>query len=260
MPAKKDSPSVSHEGHRQRMKDRYLASGLESFQNHEVLELLLFYGVPYRDTNELAHRLIDTFGGFANVLEADYADLVAQPGISGHTAVLLRLIRDVCRRYEAEIGGQVTQLCTTGDYIRHITPWFLGERKESVVMLSMDNKRKLLNCTRIFEGSVNSAQFSMRQAVQQALRDNATAVVLAHNHPNGFAIPSEADLNTTRRFAQILRAMDILLVDHLIIAENDCVSMAYTDGCTDCFGGAPSDAMVADGQDYCTTTDGVLQP
>ena len=107
-----------------------------------------------------------------------------------------------------------------------IIPWFLGEKDESVVMISLDNKRKVLNTTRIFEGSVNSAQFNVRLAVQQALRDNATQIVLAHNHPNGFCFPSNADVSTTEYLVEVLKPLDIRIVDHLIISEGDCLCMS----------------------------------
>ncbi len=226
MPEKKKSPTVSHDGHRQRMKERYLQNGLDGFSGHEVLEMLLFYALPYRDTNGLGHVLENSFGGLTNVLEADYADLVKTPGITPHTATLLSLCGDIARRYFKELSGRVQHLHDTETLVRYVLPWFMGKREESVLLLSLDNKRKLLNATCIFEGSVNSAQFNLRIAVQQALRDNATAVVIAHNHPNGFAFPSQADLSTTRRIVDVMSPLDIRVIDHLVVAENDCLSMA----------------------------------
>ena len=119
------------------------------------------------------------------------------------------------------------------------------------MLVSMDNRRKLLNVTRVFEGSVNSAQFNFRIAVQQALRDNATAVVMAHNHPNGFAIPSTADVDTTRQFAEVLRLMGIRLLDHLIVSDDDFVSMAETPETAEIFRNTVSGraAAVSDGDD-----------
>ena len=233
--AEKKASAVSHDGHRKRMKERYLASGLDGFSGHEVLEMLLFYAIPYKDTNGLGHMLESSFGGLANVLEADYADLIKVPGVTPHIATLICLCGDIGRRYNAEITGRVTHLFDAESVARHIAPWFFGQREESVVLVSMDNKRKLLNTTRIFKGSVNSAQFNVRLAVQQALRDNATKVALAHNHPNGFAFPSQEDIDTTRRFAEVLQPLDIRLIDHLVVAENDCLSMAHLPELADLF-------------------------
>ena len=217
---------VSHEGHRQRMKERFLQNGLESLSGHEVLELLLYYALPYRDTNDLGHRLEDDFGSLVNVLDASPVDLQRVEGVTPHVATLLTLCGQLAHRYQKERYAVGQLLHTTAALGRFLIPYFAGKKEESVMLVSMDNRGKLLNATRIFEGSVNSSQFNYRMAVQQALRDNATVVVLAHNHPNGHALFSEADKNTTRAFAQVLELMDIQLLDHIVVSETDFVSMA----------------------------------
>lgn len=224
--AKKKAPTGDHTGHRQRMKERLLCGGLDSFSDHEIVELLLFYALPYRNTNDLAHTLVARYGSWTRVLEANYTDLLTVPGITPHVATLLTLAGQAAQRYHRDVTGVVHQLYDTEMLAQHIIPWFLGEREESVVLVSLDNKRKHLNTTRIFRGSVNSAQFNVRLAVQQALRDNATQVALAHNHPNGYAFPSTADINTTRYVSQILAPLDIRLVDHIVVAEGDGLCMS----------------------------------
>lgn len=227
---------TEHEGHRQRMKERFLTNGLEGFSDHEVLELLLFYAIPYRDTNPLAHALIKHYGSWMQVVNADYRDLLTVPGVTPHVASLLTLVgRTAARYYRDTVAGDVVQLYDTNQMADYLIPWFLGEKDESVVMVSLDNKRKVLNATRIFEGSVNSAQFNIRLAVQQALRDNATQVVLAHNHPNGFCFPSNADVSTTKYLIEVLQPLHIRVVDHLIIAEGDCLCMSLLEGTRDLF-------------------------
>ena len=218
--------SVSHKGHRQRMKERFLRDGLESLQDHEVLELILYYAIPYKDTNALGHLLLERFGSFDRVLDADYADLIKVPGITENAAVYITLCGQTAHRYMRCSYSVGELLYNTESLVSAAMPHFVGKKNESVLLISLDNKFKKLNITRVFEGSVNSAQFNFRMAVQQALQDNATQVVLAHNHPNGLAFPSGDDLRTTRRFAEVLRLLDIRLVDHLVIAEDDCVSMA----------------------------------
>ncbi len=216
----------AHEGHRQRMKERFLISGLQSFSDHEIVELLLFYALPYRNTNDLAHALVDRFGGWTQVLDAHYDDLLSVPGVTPHVATLLTLTGQAARKYHRDMTGVIQQLYNTDTLIKHVVPLFLGAKNEKVMMVCLDNKRKHLNTTCLFEGSVNSAQFNVREAVQQALRDNATQVVLAHNHPNGFAFPSAADISTTQRLMEILRPLDIRLIDHLVVAEGDCLCMS----------------------------------
>ena len=220
-------PGTEHEGHRARMKERFLVNGLDGFSDHEILEMLLFYAIPYRDTNPLAHELTKRFGTWMQVVNADYRDLLTVPGVTPHVASLLTLVgQSVLRYYRDTVMGDVVQLFDTNMMAEYLIPWFLGEKAESVVMVSLDNRRKVLNTTRIFEGSVNSAQFNVRLAVQQALRDNATQIILAHNHPNGFCFPSDADVHTTEYLAEVLKPLDIRIVDHLIISEGDCLCMS----------------------------------
>ena len=218
----------AHEGHRQRMKERFLHEGLSHFSGHEVLEMLLYYAIPYRDTNDLGHTLENSFGSLAKVLEADYRDLIKVKGVTPHIATLITFCGQLARRYQREQYTFTTPLYKPDEYGKHLIPWFSGQKDESVVLMSMDNRYKVLNTTRVFTGSVNSTQFSMRGAVQQLLRDNATMVVMAHNHPNGHAFPSNADIETTRKFATLLKELGIKLIDHLIISEDDYVSLAQT--------------------------------
>lgn len=234
--AQPHKPGTEHEGHRQRMKERFLVNGLDGFSDHEIIELLLFYAIPYKDTNPLAHDLVARFGNWMQVVNADYRDLVTVPGVTPHVASLLTLMGQTAVRYYRDtVAGEVTQLYNADQMAEYLIPWFLGEKDESVVLLSLDNKRKVLNATRIFEGSVNSAQFNVRLAVQQALRDNATQVVLAHNHPNGFCFPSNADVATTEYVAEVLKPLDIRLVDHLIISEGDCLCMSRLESTKEIF-------------------------
>ena len=227
MPQKPHKPGTEHEGHRQRMKERFLVNGLDGFSDHEILELLLFYAIPYRDTNPLAHELVKHYGSWMQVVNANYHDLLTVPGVTPHVASLLTLVGQAGIRYFRDVTmGDVVQLYDTDMMAEYLIPWFLGERDESVVLISLDNKRKVLNTTRVFEGNVNSAQFNVRLAVQQALRDNATQIVLAHNHPNGFCFPSDADVATTAYLTEVLEPLDIQLIDHLIICEGDCLCMS----------------------------------
>lgn len=239
--AQPHKPGTEHEGHRSRMKERFLATGLEGFSDHEILELLLFYAIPYRDTNPLAHTLIHRFGTWMQVVNADYRDLLEVPGVTPHVASLLTLVGRTASRYYRDITtGNVVQLFDSDMMAAYLIPWFLSEKEESVVMVSLDNKRKVLNTTRLFRGSVNSAQFNVRLAVQQALRDNATQVVLAHNHPNGFCFPSDADVATTKHLMEVLKPLDIRVVEHLIVAEGDCLCMSLMEGLQHIFDPSPT--------------------
>ena len=217
-----------HEGHRQRLKQRFLEEGLDKFTDIQVLELLLFYCIPRKDTNPIAHALLSHFGSLSQVLEAPAAELAKVPGISENAATFLHLITEVGRFYLVDRESRAAILQTIEDCARYLMPFFFGRRNETVFLLCLDAKCKVLCCREIGEGSVNSAGISVRKIVETALGINATTVVLAHNHPSGIAIPSGEDVQTTRRIAAALSAVDIHLADHIVVADSDYVSMVQS--------------------------------
>ena len=215
-----------HDGHRQRLKKRFLNEGLDSFEPIQVLELLLFYCIPRQDTNPIAHRLLDHFGSFAQVMEASPEELKKVSGIGDSVATFLSLVTSAGRYYHDQsknVTGILTDLEECGNYL---VPKFFGRRNETVFLLCLDAKCKVLCCKEVGEGSVNSAAVPIRRIVEMALGVNATSVVLAHNHPSGVALPSEEDRQITLQIQQALATMSIALVDHIIVADGDFVSMA----------------------------------
>lgn len=217
-----------HDGHRQRLKERFKNEGLDHFDELQVLELLLFYCVPRQDTNPLAHTLLNRFGTVQQVLDAPISELVKLPGIGESTATYLSLMSSLCRYYQIDHHPKKTILNDIDECAKYLIPRFSGRRNEMVYLLCMDAKRKLLACKQVGEGSVNSASVPIRRIVEMALAENATTVVLAHNHPSGLAIPSPEDQLTTRRLAISLASVDIELIDHLVIADSDYVSLRQT--------------------------------
>lgn len=217
-----------HEGHRQRLKDRFLSEGLDHFQEHEVLELLLYYCIPRKDTNPIAHELIHRFGSLAQVMEAPVEELEKVPGIGANTATFLSLITAAGRYYLINRSMQDVILATIEKCGQYLVPFFYGRRYETVYMLCLDAKCKVLCCKEVSQGSVNYASMSVRRIVEVALGINATSVILAHNHPSGLAIPSGEDIQATRRVAAALDAVEINLVDHIVVADDDFVSMTQS--------------------------------
>lgn len=215
-----------HSGHRQRLKKRFLEAGMDGLSDVNCLELLLFYAIARKDTNPLAHALLDRFGSLSAVLDAPPEQLQQVAGISEHAATLLHAIPALSRRYlmdqtRHEVILNTTTLC--GEYLK---PRFYGAREEQVYLLCLDAKCKALDCRLISKGSVNAADISVRKIVEVALSVNATSVVLAHNHTSGLALPSREDEATTQRLATALDAVGIQLADHIIVADQDFVSMA----------------------------------
>lgn len=217
-----------HDGHRQRLKGRFLRDGLDGFTEIQILELLLFYSIPRRDTNPVAHALLDRFGSLARVLDAPVEQLTKVEGITGNSAALLKLSKDIARCYDISKAGEETILLTIdqcGDYLK---AFFRNRRNETIFLLSLDAKLKVLACQEVGEGSINYASVPVRRVVEMALETGATSVVLAHNHPSGIALPSAEDVQTTRRLAAALSAVEIKLVDHIVVADGDYVSMVQS--------------------------------
>ena len=217
-----------HEGHRQRLRKRFLEEGLDHFSDIQALELALFYCIPRVDTNPIAHALLDRFGSLAQVLEAPVEEIKKVPGMGERSAAFLHLITEFGRYYMVSRTSDMKILITLEQCAEYMLPLFYGRRLETVFLLCLDAKCKVLSCKEIAEGDVNSTGISVRKVVETALGSNATSVVLAHNHPSGVAVPSGEDIQTTRKIAAALAAVDIQLVDHIVVADHDYVSMVQS--------------------------------
>ena len=217
-----------HDGHRQRLRNRFLKEGLDNFDQVNALELLLFYCVPRKDTNELAHKLLKHFGSFHQVLDATPEELEQVPGVGASISTFLPMITSAFRYYRVSATKNAVTLDTIekcGDYlVNH----FCGRKNETVMVLCLDAKCKMIVCRELGEGSVNSTSISARRVVETALGVKASSVVLAHNHPSGVAVPSADDVETTRIIGKSLDAVGIVLTDHLVIADEDYVSLAQS--------------------------------
>lgn len=220
-----------HKDHRKRMKQRFLQNGLDNFDEHQTLELLLFYCIPRRDTNPVAHRLIDRFHSFAGVLDAPASELRMVDGVDDGTITFLSLLRETIRYYEVSRAVAPCILDTLDACCQYLLPKFYNRRNETVLLLCLDAKCKVLCCYEVGEGSVNSAAIPIRRVVEMALAANATSVVLAHNHPSGVALPSDEDICTTIRVGKALNAVEIQLADHVVVADEDAVSMIQSGYC-----------------------------
>jgi len=215
-----------HKGHRDRQKKQFIENGLDGFEDYKALELLLFYAIPQGDVKPLAHRLIERFGSFDAVFDATISELKKVEGIGDHASLLFKLIIAANRRYmiSRNRGGNVID--STEKAGKFIVPRFYGERDEVVYMICLDAKHKILNCKMLFRGSVNTSGINVRKIVENALAFNSMSVILAHNHISGVALPSEEDRLTTQKVQDALKAVEIKLTDHIIVADGDFVSMA----------------------------------
>lgn len=215
----------THDGHRNRMKQEFLQGGLASFSDVRALELLLFYSRMQGDVNPTAHALLNAFGSLAGVLDAEPEQLLTVPGVGENTAILLKLVPALAAKYLASRTDPDTIVRTSRDLRSIFAPYFFGAKNEMSYLACFDGKLKLLGVRKLSEGSPLGTDIGVRQIATAALSLNATAVVLAHNHPSGLASPSDEDISTTRYVHEVLRKLDITLYDHVILVDDDMVSL-----------------------------------
>lgn len=214
-----------HTGHRQRLKERFRQEGLDSFDELHVLELLLFYAIPQGDTNPLAHELLKRFGSLTGVLEAKREELEQVKGLGEHSVTLLRLVTELSRYYAVQRMSMERVLPTLEKCGEYLVPFFIGQREETVYLLCLDGKCKVLACRKLGQGGVNSVGVPIRRVVETALNTNASSVILAHNHPSGLALPTTEDVQVTKKVATALDLVGVRLADHVIVADQDFVSL-----------------------------------
>ena len=215
-----------HEGHRKRMKMRFMKDGLDSFEPHQVLELLLFYSIPRRDTNELAHELLKKYGSLSGVFEADPKDLAKIAGISENSAFLLSLIPQLARRYTNDKWGDKPELNSSTKAGTYAVSLFGGRTYEAFYIICLDAQNRVNYSELVHEGTINEAPVYPRLLVEAAIRHKANSVILAHNHPGGTLNPSRADIEATRTICTALESISIKVIDHIIVCGEKYYSFA----------------------------------
>lgn len=217
---------TTHSGHRQRVRERFRAEGLEGFAPHEVLELLLFYGRARGDTNGLAHELLSRFGSLRGVLEAPADQLMAVSGVGEETATLLSLCVPLFRRYQLCLCEERRRITTTREAAEWCQALLSGLRSERFCLISLSSEGRVLGSRLIAEGTLGEVSAYPRLCVEAAINHNAHSVLLCHNHPGGVCEPSRADLETTAFLKRLLRDIGISLLDHIIVADEGTYSFA----------------------------------
>ena len=215
-----------HDGRRDRMRERYMRHGLDNFNDHEVLELLLYYSVARKDTNELAHKLLNDFGSLDILFEADPLDIRRVSGASEQTAVLISMVPKLAGRYFNAKFSEKTALDSSDKIGRFAVPLFSGKTYECFYCICLDNRRRLIAAAKISEGTVNETNVYPRMAAKEALKYNAVSVALAHNHPSGSTEPSEDDFVTTGIIKSALAPLGIDVIDHIVAGNGEYYSFA----------------------------------
>lgn len=222
-----------HDGHRKRMKEQFMKNGAEVFNDHQILELLLFYSLPRIDTNPIAHELINKFGSLPAALDASYEELMKVNHITENTAVLLKLIPSISKLYGTQKASFKTPMNTKEsiyEYFRHL---FINDRTEVLKICLLDDELCLKECVNVETGVANTTPVSARKIAEIVFRSNSSNIILAHNHPNGKAIPSDEDVITTRKLKAVMQELGISLLDHVIVGSDTSVCSMKTAGYLD---------------------------
>ncbi len=214
-----------HDGHRERLRRRFRAEGLDHFEPHQTLELFLTICIPRKDVNDLAHRLIDRFGSLAGVLDASEAELCTVPGIGSSAAFALHLLPAMYRQYAMDITAPKAPLDTAAKMTEYLQAMYVGVCHEVAYLLLFDNSMHLLDCLCVGKGSVNCVNIDLRTLLGRVLEMNATCAVLAHNHPFGPALPSSEDHALTDFLVGALDMVQVRLLEHFLISQSVCIGI-----------------------------------
>ena len=210
-----------HEGHRQRLKKRFLQEGLDSFEDHEVFELLLYYAIPQGDTNPLAHRLLNEFHSPKAVFDAKIEDLMKVQGVGEHSAVLIKLIPHIANFFTGLSAREMTVLNTSFDAGRYVCSKIGCLKNEVFAIICLDTQRRVIKFEKIENGTASQANVSPRKVAECALKYNSSGVILCHNHPSGGNVASESDRILTSKLCSLLEGMEIHVIDHIIAVSSE---------------------------------------
>ena len=223
-----DNKKSEHSGHRERMRRRFIENGLDGFEEHQALELYLFYAIPRKDTNSLAHRLLERYLNISGVCEAPIDELQRDFGLSESAATLIKLLPEMSRLYteSKKSDNNLIDPETVGEVMARK---FIGRTSEAVALLLGNAKGRILYLDIVAKGSVNSSDLPLRKIVDLAIRHNARTAYVAHNHPSGSLLPSRADIDVTKLLDSTLASVGVHLLDHFIVADNEYVSLREYD-------------------------------
>jgi DNA repair protein RadC len=223
---KKNAVKSVHSGHRERVKNKFRAEGLDRFEPHEVIELLLFYGIPLKDTNTISHNLLEKFSSISGVFDAPIEELMQVDGVGKSAATLLKLIPEICRIYQESLNVNKTRIFSFDEAGNFLVSKFIGRSNEAVILLLLDSKNRLMYSGVINEGTAVTVNIYIKKIVRLAVQYNAVYAIFSHNHPSGNCMPSRQDVNTTQWIYNALQTVEVQLVDHVIVSGEDYFSMA----------------------------------
>ncbi|MBQ7184287.1 MAG: DNA repair protein RadC [Clostridia bacterium] len=212
----------AHDGHRERLRERYISGGFDAFQPHEILELLLTWAVPRRDVNPIAHDLIRHFGSLSAVFDAEREDLEAIDGIGPNAALFLSMMGPLCRQYQlSRLSAKKVTLRDPDAVKEYCVALMRDVRDEEFTVLAFDRQLRLIGTDKLAEGVPDQVAVFPRKVVEALIRRGATSAVICHNHPGGSAKPSREDIALTNELKKALETVSIRLNDHILVAGGE---------------------------------------
>lgn len=217
----------NHKGHRQRLKNQMLKSDLTYFESHNILEALLFYSIPQIDTNNISHELLNHFGSISGVINATHDQLCSINGVKDNTALLLKLLAEITKRYWEEYDNinDTTSFDSVGKIAGFLINKYIGHNQEQAFIMYLDDNLRLLYIDKLSQGQISSVIINKRDIATKILKYNATNVILSHNHPFSDTKPSSVDFASTTDLKSFLKSLDVNLIDHIIISGKKFSSM-----------------------------------
>lgn len=219
-----------HSGHRKRVKEKVADSGFSYLEDHQLLELLLFYSIPQADTNALAHDILNEFNGsFDEMLKSDLSRLTKIKGVGENTAMLIASVGELHRR-ASKVKLSKKPVYKNKEDIKNLAVSVLSaEAVEKVFVICFDSALHLKKIVEVSQGDDSSATINVRKIVQAVIDCDAKKAVLIHNHPVGASEPSAADIDATRSVCVLFRNLGLYLIDHIIVGEDNSAYSMYSD-------------------------------
>lgn len=216
---------ISREQHRERVRAAYLKNSFESMSDSNVLELLLFYSIPRKDVKEISYALLNRFGTLEGVFNADIKELMKVNGVGENTAILINLFKNIDLRLERNKNRQVKKLDDSSKAMEFAKNELSNLSREEIIIITLDNSLNVISVNRVSQGGAGHASAEPYKIMECIFRDNASNIIIAHNHPTGDAIPSAEDIDFTVEILNLCRKINIRLNDHIIVGRNDVLSM-----------------------------------
>jgi len=213
-------------GHRKRLKEKFLNSKFDNWQDYEILEFALTFALPQKDTKQIAKKLIEKFGSLKELLQSDCKNLISLKieGIAEHSAIFISFLKYFSIKYSEFEIKEKEKLSSPKDVLIFLKSVIGSSEKEIFYAIFLNASNKVLNYQVISKGIVNRSAVYPREIVKLALDSNATSVIISHNHPGGTCKPSQNDIIATEAVLKALKTVDITLMDHIIVTSNNYYS------------------------------------